>query len=71
MRIRLKPDGSLSGEPQVVEADRLGEPNFRTAAEAAVRAVHKCAPYNSCRLWTITNGVRSKSTFDPRELVGG
>ena len=71
VRIRLKPDGSLSGEPQVVEADRLGEPNFRTAAEAAVRAVHKCAPLQQLPPLDYNEWREIKLTFDPRELVGG
>ena len=71
VRIRLKPDGSLSGEPQVVETDRLGEPNFRTAAEAAVRAVHKCAPLQQLPPLDYNEWSEIKLTFDPRELVGG
>ena len=71
VRIQLRPDGSLSGEPQVLEAERLSEPNFRTAAEAAVRAVHKCAPLQQLPPLDYNEWREIKLTFDPRELVGG
>ena len=71
VRIHLKPDGSLSGEPQVVESERLREPNFRTAAEAAVRAVHKCAPLQQLPPLDYNEWREIKLTFDPRDLVGG
>lgn len=68
--IHLNPDGSLSREPQVVETERLGETNFRTAAEAAVRAVHKCAPLQQLPPLDYNEWREIKLTFDPRELVG-
>ena len=71
VRIHLEPDGSLSGEPQVVESERLGEPNFRTAAEAAVRAVHRCAPLQQLPPLDYNEWREIKLTFDPRDLVGG
>jgi colicin import membrane protein len=43
LRWRLKLDGSLDGDP-LVEQPR-GDPLFRIAAEAAVRAVRECAPF--------------------------
>src|SRR6185436_3066255 len=43
LKWRLKPDGSLDGEPQVQH--ERGDLLFRTAAEAAKRAVHQCSPF--------------------------
>jgi colicin import membrane protein len=43
LKWRLKPDGSLDGEPQI-EHPR-GDPLFRIAAEAAMRAVQQCSPF--------------------------
>ena len=40
---RLRPDGSLDGEPQVERPQAT--PVFQIAAEAAVRAVKACAPF--------------------------
>lgn len=66
LRWRLKPDGSLDGDPQVEQprSDAL----FRVAAEAAVRAVRDCSPfdlpsekYNTWR--TIT------WDFDPSQMM--
>ena len=71
VRIHLKPDGSLSREPQVMETERLGESNFRTAAEAAVRAVHKCAPLQQLPPLAYNEWREIELTFDPREMVGG
>lgn len=44
LRWRLKPDGSLDGDPQVEQP--RGDALFRVAAEAAVRAVRDCAPFD-------------------------
>ena len=40
----LRPDGSLDGEPRVV--DRIASPAAQAAADAAVRAVIVCAPFS-------------------------
>jgi len=72
LRVRLKmflnPDGSISSPPQILEA---GSSEFaRSAAESAVRAVRRCAPYNlppqKYDSWREIN-----VTFDPREMFGG
>ena len=44
LRWRLKPDGSLDGDPQVEQP--RGDTLFRIAAEAAVRAVRQCSPFD-------------------------
>ena len=68
LRLRLREDGALSQEPEVV--NRAGSPYFRAAADAAVRAVMQCQPYElpakKYAQWRdmILN-------FDPREMFGG
>ena len=62
----LKPDGSLDGLPKVVEPQ--SGPVFQIAAEAAVRAVTRCAPFelppDKYAVWkTVT------WNFDPREMM--
>lgn len=71
VRIRLKPDGALIGEPRVMETGRLGDPFFRAAAEAAVRAVHKCTPLQRLPPLDYNEWSEIVLTFDPREMVGG
>jgi colicin import membrane protein len=44
LRWRLKPDGSLDGDPQVEQP--RGDALFRVAAEAALRAVRECSPFD-------------------------
>jgi colicin import membrane protein len=44
LRWRLKQDGSLDGDPQVEQP--RGDPLFRIAAEAAMRAVRECSPFD-------------------------
>jgi colicin import membrane protein len=44
VRWRLKPDGRLDGEPQIEQP--RGDALFRVAAEAALRAVRACAPFD-------------------------
>lgn len=43
LRIAFNIDGSVAGDPQV--ANSSGSPLFRVAADAAVRAVLRCQPY--------------------------
>ena len=43
VRFRLNQDGSLNGEPVVV--DRQNTPLFAIAADASVRAIKQCAPF--------------------------
>lgn len=45
IRIYLRPDGSLSDEPVIVDRGRMMSDNlYRVAAEAAKRAVQRCSP---------------------------
>lgn len=57
MRVFLNPDGSLSGQPEILDRSRyLSDPFFRSAAERAQRAVLDCQPFNLPReshsLWS-------------------
>ncbi len=72
--VRLSPDGELIGAPKVVDSDRInraGQEFFRTAAESALRAVRKCAPYDflpkaQYNLWRDVEII-----FDPEHLLNG
>lgn len=68
VKIFLNPDGSLSQPPQVLE---VGSTEFaRSAAESAVRAVRRCAPYDlPAEKYDSWNEINV--TFDPREMFGG
>ncbi|MDB5559958.1 MAG: cell envelope integrity protein TolA [Enterovirga sp.] len=68
VRVRLNQDGSLAGEPVVVNTS--GDPLFRTVADSATRATRRCAPlripaqfapfYNDWRELVVN--------FDPRQV---
>jgi hypothetical protein len=47
--LKLNPDGTVAGQPQlsVSTAAAMGNPYTRAAAEAASRAIYQCAPYNN------------------------
>lgn len=68
LRLKLTEAGSLTNAPEIV--NRAGSPFFQAAADAAVRAVMLCQPYQlppkKYALWRdmILN-------FDPREMFGG
>jgi colicin import membrane protein len=66
LKWHLKPDGSLDGVPEVVQPQ--SGPVFQIAAEAAVRAVTRCAPFD---LPPDKYGVWKTVTwnFDPREMM--
>ncbi|MCF8475131.1 MAG: hypothetical protein K9G26_10580 [Emcibacter sp.] len=74
IRMRLDIDGRLIGSPKIVDASRMDAPGqeyFRTAAESALRAVLKCAPYNflpkdQYNLWRDIEII-----FDPEQMLNG
>jgi len=72
VRITLLPDGSLSGEPQMVGIKEASNPLAQVAIEAAIRAVVQCAPFGDVlkpenyALWNQIDFI-----FDPREMLGG
>jgi colicin import membrane protein len=68
VRIMLKPDGSLSAEPILL--NQGSNPFFRVAAESAMRAVRRCQPYHlPIAKYDVWKDV--EVTFDPRDLYRG
>ncbi len=68
LRLRLREDGVLSREPEVV--NREGSPFFVAAADAAVRAVMLCQPYElPARKYAMWRDMILN--FDPKEMFGG
>jgi colicin import membrane protein len=68
VRVQLRPDGSLAGEPQLL--NRGGSPYFQVAAESAMRAVRRCQPYSMpAAKYDVWRDV--EVTFDPRDMFGG
>jgi outer membrane biosynthesis protein TonB len=72
MNIRLAPDGNLIGNPELVsptDAEKASNGFRRAAADAALRAVHTCQPYqlpqDRYAKWRELNLV-----FDPSRMVG-
>jgi colicin import membrane protein len=67
LRWRLHPDGSLDGDPVVIESTR-NDALFRLAADNAIRAVRECAPFPLPRdkysHWKVI--IRN---FDPRAML--
>lgn len=72
MRVRVKmylnPDGTLAQQPEVVEA--RSNQYAQSAAESALRAVRRCAPYN-LPAEKYDSWREIVVTFDPREMFGG
>jgi colicin import membrane protein len=66
LRWRLRPDGSLDGEPGL-EAPQSG-PVYQIAAEAAMRAVKACSPFTlpPDKYWAWKSIIWD---FDPREML--
>lgn len=46
IRIRLSPDGTLRGAPEIIDRNRLVDPFYRAVAESAIRALYnpECRP---------------------------
>ena len=69
LRLQLQQDGALSSAPQVV--NRMGSPFFQAAADAAVRAVMLCQPYDKLPAKKYALWRDMILNFDPREMFGG
>jgi colicin import membrane protein len=68
VRVMLKPDGSLSAEPMLL--NRGSNPFFQVAAESAMRAVRRCQPYHlPIAKYEVWKDV--EVTFDPRDMYRG
>jgi colicin import membrane protein len=68
VRLTLNQDGSLAGQPMVT--DHSGAGNFQIAAEAAMRAIRRCAPYTlPAAKYEAWRDV--EVTFDPRDMFRG
>ena len=67
----LQPDGSLAGTPSIVEVNGVSNPLSQVAAQAAVRAVAQCAPYNDifpADHYDIWQSIQVN--FDPQKMFG-
>ena len=70
--LQLNADGTVLGRPQLSgnSASAMGNPYTRAAAEAALRAIYQCAPYNLPAKrysdWKEVNPFQ----FDPRQMMG-
>jgi colicin import membrane protein len=68
VRLLLKQDGTLSGEPILL--NRSGAPYFQVAAESALRAIRRCQPYRlPIAKYDVWKDV--EVTFDPRDMFRG
>ncbi|MCJ8144759.1 TonB C-terminal domain-containing protein [Ancylobacter sp. A5.8] len=69
VRIRLNPDGTLSGPPMVVSSG--SSPFFMTARDSAIRAIFRGQPFNMLSPEKYDMWKDIEVTFDPREMVRG
>lgn len=69
VRVFLNEDGTVASAPQLVDQARLGDPYFRAAADAAIRAIHMCGPYE-LPPEKYSHWSEIVITFDPRDMAG-
>jgi colicin import membrane protein len=69
VQFHLSQDGSLNGEPQVT--NRSSSPLFQVAAESALRAVRRCAPFNFLPISKFEVWKDLDVKFDPVEMFRG
>lgn len=68
VRVQFRKDGTLLSEPVLL--NRGGSPYFQVAAESAMRAVRRCAPYTlPAAKYDLWKDV--EVTFDPRDMFRG
>jgi len=68
IRFNLKRNGTLDGVPSVV--NWRASPFYQAAADAAIRAVIACQPYNLPQD-KYSDWARNEVTFDPKAMFGG
>lgn len=69
VRILFKKDGSLAADPTLL--NRGGSPFFQVAAESALRAVRRCAPFSFLPVAKYDVWKDIEVTFDPRDMLRG
>lgn len=69
VRILFRPDGSLAAEPRLLTPVASGYQ--RIAAESALRAIRRCAPYSFMPPAKYEAWKDVEVTFDPRDLFRG
>ncbi len=69
VRIQFNQDGSLAGEPRLVT--RVAPGYQQIAAESAIRAIRRCAPYTFMPAAKYESWKDVEVNFDPRELFRG
>ncbi|MGB5092800.1 MAG: hypothetical protein WBN97_05765 [Parvibaculum sp.] len=72
VRVYLNLDGSLAQPPELMDQTRMltGGPFYRAAAESAIRAIRRCAPYKM-PADKYSSWQEIELNFDPREMLGG
>ncbi len=72
VRFSLNEDGTVASMPQLLDQGRLGDPYFRAAADAAIRAIQICGPYDLPPEKYAGAGGWNEITveFDPRKMAG-
>ncbi len=74
IRLQLKPDGTLLGDPTIVDQARMNQPGqeyFRIAAESAYRAVKICTPLKNLPPEKYERWRDIVLTFNPRDQLRG
>ena len=69
VRIRFNTDGALSADPSLSNSG--SHPTFQIAAESALRAVRRCAPYSFMPIAKYDVWKDVEVTFDPRDMFRG
>lgn len=69
VRIQFNPDGSLATAPALVS--RVSTGYHRAAAESALRAISRCAPYSFMPAAKFESWKDIEVNFDPRDLFRG
>ena len=70
VRVSLNPDGSLRGQPELVDSSRLNDAFWRAAAESALRAVRKCEPLRHLPPGKYERWREIELTFNPKDMLG-
>lgn len=70
IKATFNPDGTLAGQPSLAsgQSGSMSQPNFRAAADSALRAVARCAPLKNLDPSKHGSWGEMELTFDPKFL---
>lgn len=70
VRVLFNPDGSLRGQPELLDRSRINDPFWRAAADSVTRAINRCSPLQGLPAAKYERWRDIEFTFNPKDMLG-